>query len=85
MTTAEIRNKVFAELDSRPLAQPSIRKNALERVLEFVKVSKYYKNGDVILPQDKKQFKLDYHTHKGSKLSGAEDSVINEMYNQYGL
>ena len=38
MTTAEIQNKVFAELDSRNLANPSIRKNALDHVLDFIKI-----------------------------------------------
>lgn len=85
MTTSEIRNKVFAELDSRNLAKPSIRKNALEHVMEYVKTSKYHKNGAVILPEDKRQFKKDYELHKGKNLTGAESSVINEMYNQYGL
>ena len=85
MTIVEIQNKVFAELDSRNLANPSIRKKAFEHVSDFIKVSKYYSKGDVILPQDKKQFKLDYQTHKGKKLNGAESSVINEMYKQYGL
>lgn len=47
MTTTEIRNKVFAELDSRNLANPSIRKNALDRVLDFIKISKYHENGSV--------------------------------------
>lgn len=84
MTTTEIRNKVFAELDSRNLANPFIRKNALDRVLDFIKTSKYHKNGSVILPGDKREFKQDYEVYKGSKLSGAEDSVINEMYKQYG-
>ena len=65
MTTTEIRNKVFAELDSRNLANPSIRKNALDRVLDFIKTSKYYKNGAVILQEDKRQFKQDYEVHKG--------------------
>lgn len=85
MTTTEIRNKVFAELDSRNLANPSIRKNALDHVLDFIKTSKYHNNGSVILPGDKREFKQDYEVYKGSKLSGAEDSVINEMYKQYGL
>lgn len=85
MTTNEIRNKVFAELDSRGLANPSIRKNALNRVLEYIETSKYYKNGSVILPEDKRQFKQDYGNYKGKDLTGAESSVINEMYNQYGL
>lgn len=84
MTITEIRNKVFAELDSRNLANPSIRENALDRVLDFIKTSKYYKNGAVILPEDKRQFKQDYEVHKGKDLTGAESSVINEMYNQYG-
>lgn len=85
MTTTEIRNKVFAELDSRNWANPSIRKNALDHVLDFIKTSKYHKNGSVILPEDKRQFKQDYEVHKGKDLTGAESSVINEMYNQYGL
>ena len=85
MTITEIRNKVFAELDSRNLANPSIRKNALDRVLDFIKTSKYHKNESVILPGDKRQFKQDYEVHKGKDLTGAESSVINEMYNQYGL
>lgn len=85
MTTTEIRNKVFAELDSRNLANPSIRKNALDRVLDFIKTSKYHKNGAVTLPEDKRQFKQDYEVYKGKDLTGAESSVINEMYNQYGL
>lgn len=85
MTTTEIRNKVFAELDSRNLANPSIRKNALDRVLDFIKISKYHENGSVILPKDKRQFKQDYEAHKGKDLTGAESSVINEIYNQYGL
>lgn len=85
MTITEIRNKVFAELDSRPLAQPSRRKNALDHVLDYIKTSKYHNNGSVILLGDKREFKQDYEVYKGSKLSGAEDSVINEMYKQYGL
>ena len=85
MTITEIRNKVFAELDSRNLTQPSRRKNDLDHVLDFIKVSKYYSKVNVLLPQDKEQFKLDYQTHKGEKLNGAERSVINEMYNQYGV
>lgn len=48
-------------------------------------LSKYHENGSVILPKDKRQFKQDYAAHKGKDLIGAESSVINEMYNQYGL
>lgn len=83
MNIEKIRTKVFAELDSRDLANPSIRKNALEKVLTFIRTSKYFTNEEVILPEDKKKFKHEYETYKGSNLSSAESSVINEMYNQY--
>lgn len=85
MTITEIRNKVFSVLDSRNLAAPSIRKNALNHVLDYVKTSNYFSNGELILPQDKNQLKRDYETHKGTKLNDAESSLINEMYKQYGL
>ena len=81
MTVAEIRNKVFAELDSRDLAQPSRRKNALEHVLNYINHSQYCSNGKVLLPSDKNHFKQEYK--KGKELSGAEKSAINEMYKQY--
>ena len=61
------------------------QENALDQVLDYIKISKYHKNGAVILPEDKRQFKQDYEAHKCNNLSGAENSVINEMYNQYGL
>lgn len=85
MTIIEIRNKVVAELKLRNLQQPQRRKNALERVLEYIEQSQYYKDGNVLLPSDKKVLKRDYETHKGNDLSGAESSVINEIYNQYEL
>lgn len=85
MTINEIRNKVFAVLDSRNLKQPARRKNALGHVLNYIAISKYSSNGRIILPQDNKEFKQNYRTHKGNDLSSAESSVINEMYKQYGL
>lgn len=78
-----LRNKVYAELDSRNLANPSIRKNALNHVLEFVRQSKYSKLNQVTLPEDKKIFKQEYSVFKNGNLSGAENSAINEMFNQY--
>ena len=83
MTVTEIRDKVFAELDSRDLAQPSRRKSALEYVLDYINHSQYCSNGKVLLPSDKKHFKQAYKIYKGKELNGAENSAINEMYNQY--
>lgn len=83
MKITDLRSKVIAELDSRNLAQPSIRKNALERVLEFIKQSEYHNNGELHLPYDKKRLKEEYASYKGKELYGAENSIINEIYNQY--
>ena len=86
MTILKLRDKVFAVLDGRNLAQPSRRKNAFHRVADFIRASKYCNDGEVILPRDKKQFKQDYAIYKKDKNpSGAENSVINEIYEQYGL
>lgn len=85
MTIIELRNKVFAELDSRDLADPSIRKRAFNHVLDYIRQSEYYNNEKLILPPDKNNFKKNYETYKCKKLNGAEKSIINEMYNQYKL
>lgn len=83
MTINELRDQVLTVLDSRNLKQPSRRKNALEHVLSYIENSNYISNGNIILPQDKETFKQGYMTHKGRNLNGAENSVINEIYNQY--
>lgn len=83
MTIIEIRNKVFTELDSRGLSDPSRRKRALNHVLEYIQKSQYNLNGKVILPKNKNSFKNNYEISKGKKLNKAESSVINEMYKQY--
>lgn len=68
-------------LDSRGLAQPSRRKNAIRRVAEFINSTDIYlKNGHLNLPLDKNIFKDAYRRHKQSALSGAESSAINHMY-----
>lgn len=68
-------------LDSRGLAQPSIRKKAIRRVAEFINSTDIYlKNGHLNLPLDKNIFKDAYCKHKQSTLSGAESSAINHMY-----
>ena len=68
-------------LDSRRLKNPSIRKNAIRRVAEFINSTDIYlKNGHLNLPLDKKIFKDAYCRHKQSALSKAEDSAINLMY-----
>lgn len=81
MRVQEMIMYVDNDLDSRGLAQPSRRKNAIRRVAEFINSTDIYlKNGHLNLPLDKKIFKDAYCRHKQSALSKAEDSAINLMY-----
>ena len=81
MRVQEMIMYVDNDLDSRGLAQPSRRKNAIRRVAEFIKSTDIYlKNGHLNLPLDKKIFKDAYRRHKQSTMSDAESSAINHMY-----
>ena len=85
MTPTEITSKVHQILDSRSLAQPNRRKNALKNVLSYIINSKhFFQNGSVILPSDKKILKREIAIIKGNDLSGAEDSIINTIYSVLG-
>lgn len=84
MTVEELRLKVFRDLDSRGLKDPSIRKGALNKILSFIQTKEIYmKNGDLILPSDKESLKTAYQKWKGESLNSAESSVINTMYEHY--
>lgn len=85
MKIIKLQKKVLSELDSRDLSNPSTRENALERVLTFVRQSQYFKNEEIILPKNKKTLKENYQSYKGKLLTGSENSIINEIYNQYEL
>lgn len=85
MTLSQLSQAVSAELDRRNLKNPQIRKNALSKVCDFISshASEYLLNGNIHLPSDKEDFNDAYKSHKGGDgLSGAESSIINEIYNQ---
>lgn len=84
MTLKEITKLIYDELYKRNLAQPGRRKNAFAAVSKFIESPESgYDSSNIVLSVDKKTFKDDYRRYKGCDLSGAEESVINEMYNQY--
>lgn len=84
ITLSELQRLVCEELDRRNLKQTSIRKNALIHVCDYIRAcnGSYLYENRLRLPEDKKQFKADYVHYKGKNLSGAENSIINEIYNQ---
>lgn len=83
ITLCELQHLVCAELDRRNLKQPSIRKNALKRVCEYIQAcDEIYLHQTLRLPENKIRFKANYAKYKGNKLSGAENSIISEIYNQ---
>lgn len=85
MTLLQLKHAVKTELEGRPLTNPSIRLGALEHVVDFIEASgtAYLSGGNLRLPSDKNKLKSDYEHYKGKSITGAESSIINEIYNQY--
>ena len=85
MTTQEITACVDRFLDSRNLADPSIRKRAIRKVVAYMNdTGSFIKGGQVVLPSDKRILANAYEQFKGSVLNSAEKSAINHMYEVAG-
>lgn len=85
MTHLEITKLIHDDLDSRGLKNPSIRKNALKKVLEYMKRSDVFiQNNSIVLQCDKEEFKQHLTRIKGYDLNSAESSVINMIYSYVG-
>lgn len=81
MTTQDIIARVDRFLDSRNLADPSIRKRAIRKVVAFINsTGSFIKGGQVVLPSDNRILANAYEQFKGSGLNSAEKSAINHMY-----
>lgn len=79
MNIENLKTLVVAEYDSRAL-KSNVRYRALDKIVAFVK--SHYGVDVAELPSDKAVLKLAYKEYKGSELSGAESSAVNEIYNQ---
>ena len=84
MTLNQLKNAIISELNSRSLKDPQIRENALEKVCKYITEYQqiYLPDQNVILPKDKNEVKNEYERYKSTKINGAENSIINEIYNQ---
>ena len=84
MTLNQLKNAIISELSSRSLKDPQIRKNALEKACKYITEYQqiYLHDQNVVLPKDKNEFKNEYERYKSTKMNGAENSIINEIYNQ---
>lgn len=84
MTLNQLKNAIISELNSRSLKDPQIRVNALEKVCKYITEYQqiYLHDQNVVLPKDKNEFKNEYVRYKNTKINGAENSIINEIYNQ---
>ena len=81
MTTREMITLVDRLLDSRNLASPRNRKNAIRNVALYIEsTGTFLKENQLSLPSDKDVFKAQYAQYKGSRLSGSDSSAINHMY-----
>ena len=79
MTIEQLKTLVIEELDSRNL-KSRVRYSALDKIIPFIK--RLYGVEVISLPKSKEELKVAYEKDKGSAISGAESSVINELYNQ---
>ena len=85
MTPLEITKLIVADLDSRGLKNPNIRKNALKNVWEYMReAGEFLVDGSIILPYGKDDCKERLAQIKGYNLNSAESSVINMIYNYIG-
>ena len=57
MKISELKKKVVDELNSRNLADPSIRMNALNKICLYLAQTEYIKNGLIDFPEDKNELK----------------------------
>lgn len=80
MTIQDLYNKCCDSLDDRPLKKPGIRKNALNKVLVYLRTSPFFQDGHLSLPLDKERVKESYKKYKDKELNDAENSVINLIY-----
>lgn len=85
MTPLEISKLIVADLDSRRLKKPNIRKNALKRVLEYMRqAGEFLVDDSIVLPYKKDDCKDRLARIKGDKLTSSESSVINMIYYYVG-
>ena len=85
MTPLEITKLIVADLDSRGLKNPNIRKNALKRVWEYMRdAGEFLVDDSIVLPYNKDDCKERLVRIKGYELNSAESSVINMIYNYAG-
>lgn len=85
MNFAEIKKLVVAEYDKREL-KSDVRYKALNDFDEFLKKKELlvFWNDVSKFPKDKEVVKRAYRAFQGKDvLNGAEDSMINEVYNQF--
>lgn len=82
MKWEELKKLVISEYDKRNLAS-DVRYRSLDRIEAFIKTSPKAMNSiELLLQVDKKIIKDSYRDFRGvERLSGAESSCINEIYN----
>lgn len=83
MKWEELKKMVISEYDKRNLAS-IVRYHSLDRFEAFIKTSpKALGSIELLLQVDKKVIKEAYREFRGvERLSGADSSCINEIYNQ---
>lgn len=84
----KLKKDISEDLRSRDLSDPTIRITAFERIEELIKyaLNTHYTHPHLLMKIEKEELKSRIAKAKKNKsLSGAEDSVINDMYRFFDL
>lgn len=83
MEWIELKKCILLEYQRRNL-KSNVRINSLNKIEIYLKSNhiSIYNHIERLLKIEKQDFKKLYEQHKGSNLSGADSSAINEIYNQ---
>lgn len=84
MKWEELKNMIIADISNRNLKEPNRRLKALEKIEIIIRQHYpiYLQDISNIITIEKESFKNQISEIKGCKLNGAENSIINEIYNK---
>lgn len=85
MEFQELQILINKDLDCRNLKNPSIRKNALRKIVKFISETYSHINQENFSLPDRNSLVKNYEIYKGKNINGAEKHIIKLMYDYYAV
>lgn len=83
MELQELQILINKDLNCRNLKNPSIRKNALRKIVKFILETYSHINQENFSLPDRTSLVKNYEIYKGKNINGAEKHIIKLMYDYY--